>query len=77
MICLCDIVVNFIPLAFYLELKFVRLGGKIFPGNRFMVSEVISEKPEKSEDEVGNVLRIGGGKLKTQVMGSMIPHYEL
>lgn len=32
MICLCDIVVNFIPLAFYLELKFVRLGGKIFQG---------------------------------------------
>lgn len=42
-----------------------------------MVSEVISEKPEKSEDEVGKVLRIGGGKWKTHVMGSMFPHYEL
>lgn len=41
-----------------------------------MVSEVISEKSEKSEDEVENVLRVGGAKWKTQVTGLVFPHYE-
>lgn len=59
MVCLCGIVVSFIPLVLYLELTFVRLGDKIFLGNRFIFSDVISEK---SEDKVENVLRFSGAK---------------
>lgn len=58
-VCLCGIVVSFIPLVLYLELTFVRLGDKIFLGNRFIFSDVISEK---SEDKVENVLRFSGAK---------------
>lgn len=58
-VCLYDIVDSFIPLIFYLELTFVRLGGEIFVGSTFVFSGVTSEK---SEDKVENVPRVSGAK---------------
>lgn len=71
-VCLYDIVVSFIPLVFYLELTFVRLGDKVFLGNRFTFSDRISEK---SEDKVENVPRVSGAKA--QVKGLMFPYNGL
>lgn len=45
-------IVSFIPLVFFLELTFVRSGDKISLGNRFMFSDIISEK---SDDKVENL----------------------
>lgn len=58
-VCLYDIVVSFIPLVFYLELAFVRLGDEVLLGNRFMFSDITFEK---SEDKVENVPRVSGAK---------------
>lgn len=59
MIFLCS---QFYSISFPFRAQVCEIRRQDFTENRFMVSEVISEKSEKSEDEVENVLRVGGAK---------------
>lgn len=64
-------------ISFLLRAHVCEVRRQDFPGSSFLVSEEISEKSEKSEDEVENVLRVGGAKWETRVMDLIFPHCEL